>query len=612
MSGRGGELPPLPTAGQAGRATRRPLGQALAAYLRPYSLAVLSALLVTLAFPPAEISWLAYLAPVILLVMAVRTPRPRKVFLAGWLGGLVFFGFNMHWIWPITAAGCLALIPYMALYWAVFAWGVRRIGEAVPVPLALSAPALWVAMEYLRGRLLTGLPWVFLAHTQYENLVLIQISDVLGAYGVSFLVMMTAGLAADWLARPIFVPGRDAKRRFSPMLAAATLLTAAAWTGTAAYGFWRLGQPTKRPGPVVATVQTCVPQEVKNIVKSEQIQTAEDERRFMEEVCANERLMLDEQLALTAGVLAREPPGLRPDLICWPETMVPGIVGRTFLEYGPPVVADYPRLAELQERSRTYWNEVHAASRRAGAPILFGGHSAELRPTRSGLVTFANQRNTAFLVAPDSSPYAAEHTYAKAHLVPFGEYVPFRESWPWLHRLLGGLTPYDYDYSLTPGAHDQPPFVIRHDGSEARFQVPICYEDAMPYRVREMVRSGDPSRPKAVDFLVNISNDGWFSGSIELDQHLNLCVFRAVENRVPIVRSVNTGISAIIGPEGRIETVVEAGGRRRYVSGRAVGRLTLDDRAAPYTRIGDAFAVACLVIAGGLGAGATLRGRFRR
>jgi len=82
---------------------------------------------------------------------------------------------------------------------------------------------------------------------------------------------------------------------------------------------------------------------------------------------------------------------------------------------------------------------------------------------------------------------------------------------------------------------------------------------------------------------------------VELDQHLNLCVFRAIENRVPVVRSVNTGISALIASDGRIEAVAQdAGGRRRSVEGFVVGRIALDDRLSPYTRVGDVFALACV------------------
>ncbi|MBE3096507.1 MAG: apolipoprotein N-acyltransferase [Planctomycetes bacterium] len=622
----------------AGGAPGPRLRRSLSALLRPYLLAILAAMLLTLAFPPMEISWLACVAPAPLLVMALRTRRPRTVFLAGWLGGLVFFILNMHWIWPITAAGCIALIPYLALYWAVFAWALRRIRAVLPVPLTVLAPVLWVPLEYLRAWLLTGLPWVFLGHTQYENIALIQISDALGAYGLSFLVMMAAGLVTDLLTVPLVVrraapPGRDreaagapeaqqgssqpedaggltpaARSHFSRVLAAMILLTVAAWAGTVAYGLWRLGQPTKRPGPVVATVQTCVPQEVKLEARLRQIQELEQR-------------MLQEQVDLTAAALAEaRRKDLQVDLVCWPETMVPGIQNQEFLEADLAARLQDRDVAETfsfaQERSRRYWQKIRDTAAGAGCPILFGAHAVHIegayRLPGGGYMTRGPRYNSAFLVAPGSKHFAAEHAYAKAHLVPFGEYVPFKQSWPWLHALLGGFTPYDYDYSLTPGAHDPAPFVLKYGGAEARFQVPICYEDAMPYRVREMVRSDDPARAKAVDFLVNISNDGWFNGSVELDQHLNLCVFRAVENRVPIVRSVNTGISAIIDPEGRIETVVEKGGNRRYISGQTVGRLTLDDRAAPYTRIGDAFAMACAAAAGALAATALGRTVFRR
>jgi apolipoprotein N-acyltransferase len=586
--------------GEAGRAageTPAPPRRSLSLALRPYLLAVLSAMLLTLAFPPMEISWLAYLAPVPFLIMSLRTRRPRTVFLAGWLGGLVFFALNMYWFWPITKAGAVALIPYLGLYWAVFGWGLRKMREVLPVPTTLLAPLLWVPLELFRAWLLTGLPWVYLGHSQYENITLIQIADTLGAYGVSFLVMMTAGLVTDLLTHPIFIFKKGAaatsERRISRILISMVALTAAAWAATVGYGLWRLGQDTKRPGPVVASVQTCIPQEVKLEARNRQIQELE-------------LRLLSDQLNMTQDALAEaKQKNLKVDLIVWPETMVPGTQNGDFLNADMAARVEDPEgaatLAYNQKRWQSYWMQILDASRAAGVPILFGAHSVQfegaIRFPGGGYMIKGPKRNAALLVTPDSKPYTAAGEYDKAHLVPFGEYVPFKQSLPWLYGLLHGFTPYDYDYSLTPGAHDQKPFVLPYNGGEVRFQAPICYEDAMPYRVREMVRSDDPARAKAVDFLVNISNDGWFNGSVELDQHLALCVFRAVENRVPIVRSVNTGISAIIDPEGRIEEVVQKDGRRRYIAGEIVGRLTLDDRAAPYTRIGDAFALACLAAA---------------
>jgi len=586
---------------------------------------IASALLLTLAFPPAEISWLAHLALAPLLVTAVRARSGRDAFWAAFAAGLVFFGINLYWVQPITTAGYLALLPYVALYWAVGAWLVRRIVRATPVPIAVVAPVVWVALEFIRGWMISGLPWLLVGHTQYENLVLIQTADALGACGATALCLATSGLVADLLVRPLIVrsaarTGRataeaEATRRVSRTIVAAAAVVLVAWAGTVAYGVWRLGQDTSRPGPVVVSVQTAVPQEIKLKARLEQIEQLEE-------------ALMREQMDLTDSALAAaKERGLKADLICWPETMVPGIMNRGFLQMdlGARMKDEAMRrvFAYLQKRSRLYWSRIHAKARQTGAPILFGAHAVEIegavRLPGGGFATRGPRRNTAFLVSPDSRAYAPDHTYAKAHLVPFGEYVPFKTSWPWLHDLLQVFTPYKYDHSLTPGAHDQAPFTLTFDGREARFQVAICYEDAMAYRIREMVRPTEDPERKAVDFIVNISNDGWFvkgwfadDGTYELDQHLNLCVFRAVENRVAVVRSVNTGISAIISPTGRIQQVAETGGRRRNVTGYAIGRLTLDSRVAPYTRIGDVFALACLAATAGLVAASVVANRHRR
>jgi len=675
---------------------------------RPFLLAILSAFLLTLAFPPTEISWLAYLAPVPLLVMAVRTASRRHVFGAAWLGGFVFFGWNLWWIWPIslpgTAAGWIALTVYLGLYWAVFAWGLRRLERTIP--LTLAAPVLWVALEYVRGWLLSGLPWIYVGHTQYENLVLVQTADALGAYGPSFLVLMTAGLAADCLTRPLSVCGTDgAKRRFGRVLPAMAVLVACAWAATVGYGVWRLGQRTTRPGPVVASVQTNSPQELKNAarlgsrgpakVAEEPVRVPREEaekladgflaqsfknllspqatrrgeaspfdanvkamaerlvddtrkglreelvRRLVEgrvtkgkaeesaQIVADELRMMLSLVRLTGEALASaKAAGTPPDLVVWPETMVPVPMNPGFLTADLANLLRYRGLvahfAFLQDRSRHYGRLIRELGALVPSPVLIGASGLRLLGVRyledNRVTCRAERTNEALLVVPDSPVETVAGEYAKAHLVPFGEYVPFKESWPWLYDRLNAFTPYrGMEYSLTPGAHDQEPFRLAFDGEESRFQVAICYEDAMAYRVREMVRLRQPTPPKqplrlrrlegyggqvrpragsvrkAVDFIVNISNDGWFAGSVELDQHLNLCVFRAIENRVPVVRSVNTGISALIASDGRIEAVVQdAEGRRRSVEGFVVGRIALDDRLSPYTCVGDVFALACV------------------
>jgi len=678
----------------APHAQRKPLRGSPAA--RPFLLAVLSALLLTLAFPPTEISWLAYLAPAPLLVMAVVTVSRRHVFWAGWLGGFAFFGWNLWWVWPIslpgTAAGWAALTAYMGLYWAVFFWFLRRLEDTSPIPLTLAAPVLWVGLEYVRGWLLSGFPWIYIGHTQYENLVLVQTADALGAYGPGFLVLMTAGLAVDFLTRPLFVCGADgARRRFCRVLLAMAVVVACAWAATVGYGVWRLGHKTTRPGPVVASVQTSIPQKVKNIARAGgRGEGAGDEKpvpvprqeaeRFVDALLDRTAKDLAEQnlganvADLSRKAVADEIAALReelvrklvagdanearaedlveavflelqmllaqvrltgealaaaeelPDLIVWPETMVPVPLNPEFLTADLAARLKYKEFiadfAFRQRQSQRYGKWVRDVAALGPSPMLVGNSYFEVLGlqhfTKDGkdyVKVRTASRNEALLIEPRSPVDVVAGRYTKAHLVPFGEYVPFKNSWPWLYERLHALTPYrGMEYSLTPGAHDQEPFRLAFDGQEARFQAAICYEDAMAYRVREMVRPSAGSLRKAVDFIVNISNDGWFTvkkgddpwglaQTAEHRQHLNLCVFRAIENRVPVVRSVNTGISAVIASDGRIVAAVTgadpAGGD---LSGWLVERIALDDRLSPYTRVGDVFALACVgaSVAGGI------------
>jgi apolipoprotein N-acyltransferase len=155
-----------------------------------------------------------------------------------------------------------------------------------------------------------------------------------------------------------------------------------------------------------------------------------------------------------------------------------------------------------------------------------------------------------------------------------------------------------FEYSLFPGESFRR-FTIRaasQAGREYRFGIPICYEDVMPYVARVFTGSG--SSDKRVDFLLNISNDGWFGRGIQQPQHLAICVFRAVENRVGIARSVNTGVSAFIRPDGRIHEVVRGDLEDRWPGecGYSVANVGVDTRFTLYSRFGDWFGWACAAV----------------
>jgi apolipoprotein N-acyltransferase len=272
----------------------------------------------------------------------------------------------------------------------------------------------------------------------------------------------------------------------------------------------------------------------------------------------------------------------------------------------------------MQEQAR----RMGELSKKLGCPVLAGGGAVVRNPRPMDDHDLWITQNCSLWFDGD---YRASGQYAKVHLVPFGEYVPFKYSWLSLHQVLRWFVPPVME-QLEPGTLFNH-FTLKAPGVEAgaagatrageataprtfRIATPICYEGAFARVCRAMVYQDGA---KSVDILANMSNDGWFTwkghGTTEQAQHLSLYVFRAIENRVPVVRAVNTGISASIDSCGRIvasiEPVMSAGtlvldGKRRndvqYVDGH--GPIVLvDDRLSGYDLAGDFFAEAVALLA---------------
>jgi apolipoprotein N-acyltransferase len=221
-----------------------------------------------------------------------------------------------------------------------------------------------------------------------------------------------------------------------------------------------------------------------------------------------------------------------------------------------------------------------------------------LVPTPLSLLAAEERYNSAFVFPPDGSPPAR---YDKIHLVMIGEYVPFRYGplrpvYLWINRI-GPFYDEKYEYSLSKG-DDFTTFEMEVDGKTYGFATPICYENVMPYISRRFVTA--PDGHKRCDFILNLSNDGWFVHSTELPQHLAASVFRAVENRVGVARAVNTGISCFVDPDGTVHDVVEKDGVTvgPGIDGYRVAHVRVDDRHSLYSRWGDWFAVICAVVWG--------------
>ncbi len=564
--------------------------------MRPALLASLtSGILFYLSFAPVAFSPLAWLAPVPLLCL-VRIEQPtRRMGWAGYLGGLAFFGPALQWMRlgdPTMYIAWWALAGYLAAYFPI-AVGLMRVAvHRWKMPLVVAAPLIWVGLEFSRAHLMTGFAWYFLGHTQYRWLELIQISDVVGAYGVSFIMMASAAavtgmIPTAWFSRfglvdtnrpmpaddvdqpPLttrptsFIDGVTPVRTW-PVVAAVGLM-AAVW----GYGAMRRSQADFQPGPRVAMIQGNFPASLR---------VAED--KMMPQFLMHMKL---------TGLAVRE----QPDVIVWPESMFRWPLTSIPADWtDEQIEAAAPRVPVAFWRdtnvSRTLINEAE----KTRAALIFGIECVDLKET--GI----KQHNSAVLV---NTERGIAGRYDKMHLVPFGEYIPFQKSMPWLSK----FTPYPPDFGLTAGTQ-----AVVFDHAQWRMAPVICFEDTVPHLVRGIVAGatkGDTDRP--VDVLVNLSNDGWFHGSSGLDQHLITAAFRAVECRTPMVRAVNTGVSAVIDGDGAIRdpevmidgdtlkkttlTDPKTGRWRKQVNASIVQTVLLDNRRSLYVRYGDWFAMLC-------------------
>jgi len=220
---------------------------------------------------------------------------------------------------------------------------------------------------------------------------------------------------------------------------------------------------------------------------------------------------------------------------------------------------------------------------------------------RGDSIVATDRRNSAVFFEP--SGLMLDKRYDKIHLVPFGEFIPYA-SIPPIYKLLVALGPKYYeDYILTPGSIESMP-VFEVDG--ANFVVPICFEDIVGPLVADMVYEPRGKGGKRADFLVNLTNDGWFMAN-EMPQHLQAAIFRSIENRVPTARSVNTGVSGFVDSVGRVHDTVPAN-----TEGWSVAELKLDSRLTFYTRNGDVFAIGCAAATSVLVVAATVRKRLIR
>jgi len=414
------------------------------------------------------------------------------------------------WFSAIAAVGILLLLGYLSLYYGLFALLFSYFkDQSLSVRLFL-IPAVWVSLEFVREYLFTGFGWGTLGGSQYRNLLMIQSAEFTGVFGVSYLVCLINYYG-------LLVPKLYSKNNtYSPIRCIFYFLLIL----NLGFGFMRLNQKVSKPQFKAALIQGNVEQDLK--------------WEFQEWP-----RILKQYIRLTRAAV-----NAKPDLVIWPETSFPGILGEDdeFL----------PQLKKLAVELQV--------------PLLFGAIVKEDE----------QYYNSALLISKEGD---IVNRYDKSHLVAFGEYLPLRSLLPgWLKELIPIL---DFKSGDGPKLFKQ--------GTAGLYAVLICFEDTVARVVRQSVAQG-------AGVLVNLTNDAWFKDSKAPYMHLQASIFRSIENRRFLMRSTNTGVTGLIDDRGRI--LLPQLNRNTVftnIDGYLIAYVAFSTQKTFYTKYGDIFAFLCLL-----------------
>jgi apolipoprotein N-acyltransferase len=494
--------------------------------------AALSALFAFLAFPPAGLTWVAFVALVPLFWAAgIGSAGPglsfRQRFLVALAGQWLFFFLLLHWILflpseELTIPGLmipalLFMSGYLAAFFALATSLPRWIERRAGIPAAATIPVFWTLLDFARGRGILGFPWGSLGYALAPQPVALQLSAWTGFWGLTLWIVGVNALFASALRA-----WEEGRGRIAGLRAAAALLLVAGPLLLGARVLAGAPRPTADAsgGLRIALLQANTSREIK---WKEGFQGT----------------VVDDLLERTRRAAA-----LEPDLIVWPETSAPMV-----LFWDADLAGRVSRtVAELRR-----WTLVGTLDAR-----LLGGGKFE-------------SYNAAVLYDPDGRPI---RRYYKQRLVPFSEKMPLADRLPWVNVLNFGQS------DFTPGRETSPLGAGGH-----RFSVLICFESIFPELSRRGVRLG-------AEYLVNVTNDFWFGRSAGPVQHAEMAILRAVENRTPLARCANSGISFFVDPYGR---VLERTGL--FVEAMPAARLAAGGGGSFYTRHGEWLVAALGILA---------------
>lgn len=502
---------------------------------------LLSAALWISCFPPftsTEAAWCSLAG----LILILRPQLKQKAFLVAYLTGLIYWVATLYWLRHVTYFGWFLLAAYCAFYTGLFGWLFQKFWKhngdetlAARLRLMFIAAVLWVGLDWFRSFIGTGFPWNFLAVSQAHRTSLIQVTSIGGVHLLTFLIVFfNAGLAFTIL-RYIQL-AKTGRRVLHVELVIPFLLIAA----TTFYGLHVVkSTPATSQSIRVGLVQPAIPQYQKWT------------REFVSEIYR--RLWEWTEQVHAVGKI---------DLIVWPETSVPDDILES--------EASMHLVTQLTTN---------------GVPLLVGSMDVAW-PDEGNAIYY----NSTFLF---SNAGQLLERYDKQHLVLFGEYIPYHKHLQRFFELISKdrgeqflTTISPIAVSFTPGKKTG---LMTLPDSGIVFSPLICFEDTVSRLGRKAVKGG-------ARLLVNQTNDAWFDPSAGSRQHMMQAVFRAVENRVPLIRACNTGVTGIIDRFGRPQQILQDGKGEVQFEGFLIGEVLIpgeEFKPTFYTRYGDWFGSSC-------------------
>jgi apolipoprotein N-acyltransferase len=482
-------------------------------------LAAISGALLALSFPKYGYGYLTWIALVPLFWAIRETGLVRQGLILGFISGMFCYIGLIYWItFVVVNYGYLPIYLGIILMFLLAAYMSLYIGVFAAgivffrdkVALYFIAPALWICLEYGKSHLFSGFPWENLGYSQYQNQYLIQFADIAGVFGLSFLIVLVNASLFELVTK------RSKKEFIS--VAVVILIIAC----TIIYGVNRSKQVNaameNAPKIKVSLIQGNIDQSIK-----------------WNDDFQKETIIKYEQLSLQNALSER-------GLIVWPETAVP-------FNY---------------QDANNFQKQIMDIPRKMKSWFIFGSTSYKKSESNT------DYYNSAYLLSPEGEIVGK---YDKVHLVPYGEYVPLRQIFPFIGKLTAGMGDFSAGTGYKPLSMDN-----------KKIGILICYEGILPLAARTYKNNG-------AELLVNITNDAWFGATSAPFQHFSMSIFRAVETRLYLVRAANTGISGIVNPQGKILAQTKI-----FEKDSLNGDVKFLNIQTIYAQYGDVLAIICFIL----------------